>query len=64
MRINVYIGYNSSAAIGLQKILLEGLKEFKIHSRVLGNVMYLMASQISKREALLNIEGLLLNTLL
>lgn len=57
------LGYNSSAAAGLQKRLLEGSAEFKVHSRVLGNVFYLMASQVSKRETLLRIESLLLEAI-
>jgi bifunctional dethiobiotin synthetase / adenosylmethionine---8-amino-7-oxononanoate aminotransferase len=57
------VGYNSSAAVGLQKKLLEGSEDFKVHSRVLGNVFYLMAGQMSKRETLLSIEYLLLDVL-
>lgn len=56
-------GYTSSAATGLQKRLLEGSTEFNIHSRVLGNVFYLMASQTSKQETLKSIESLLLAAL-
>jgi dethiobiotin synthetase/adenosylmethionine--8-amino-7-oxononanoate aminotransferase len=58
------LGYTSTAAAGLQKRLLEGNGEFKIHVRVLGNVLYMMASQTSKVETLRGIEKLLLNTLL
>jgi dethiobiotin synthetase/adenosylmethionine--8-amino-7-oxononanoate aminotransferase len=56
-----FLGYNSSAATGLQKRVLEGSADFKVHSRVLGNVFYLMASQVSERESLLSIERLLLD---
>lgn len=52
-------GYSSSAATGLQNKMLEGSTEFNVHSRVLGNVFYLMASQISKPETLKEIERLL-----
>jgi bifunctional dethiobiotin synthetase / adenosylmethionine---8-amino-7-oxononanoate aminotransferase len=58
------LGYTSTAATGLQKRLLEGNGEFKIHVRVLGNVLYMMASQTSKVETLRSIEKLLLDTLL
>jgi dethiobiotin synthetase/adenosylmethionine--8-amino-7-oxononanoate aminotransferase len=55
------LGYNSYAAVGLQKKILEGSADFKVHSRVLGNVFYLMASQVSERKSLLSIEHLLLH---
>jgi dethiobiotin synthetase/adenosylmethionine--8-amino-7-oxononanoate aminotransferase len=58
------LGYTSTAATGLQKRLLEGNGELKIHVRVLGNVLYMMASQTSKVETLRSIEKLLLDTLL
>jgi dethiobiotin synthetase/adenosylmethionine--8-amino-7-oxononanoate aminotransferase len=57
------IGYTSTAATGLQKRLLEGTPDFKIHVRVLGNVLYMMASQTSKPETLRAIEKLLLKEL-
>jgi dethiobiotin synthetase/adenosylmethionine--8-amino-7-oxononanoate aminotransferase len=56
-------GYSSSAASGLQKRMLEGSAEFNVHSRVLGNVFYLMASQTSNPETLAEIERLLTDTL-
>jgi dethiobiotin synthetase/adenosylmethionine--8-amino-7-oxononanoate aminotransferase len=56
-------GYSSSAATGLQKRMLEGSTEFNVHSRVLGNVFYLMASQTSKPETLQEIERLLAEAL-
>jgi dethiobiotin synthetase/adenosylmethionine--8-amino-7-oxononanoate aminotransferase len=56
-------GYSSSAATGLQKQMLEGSTEFNVHSRVLGNVFYLMASQTSKPETLQEIEMLLTEAL-
>lgn len=57
-------GYSSSAATGLQKRLLEGSTQFNVHSRVLGNVFYLMASQTSKPKTLREIERLLAEALL
>jgi dethiobiotin synthetase/adenosylmethionine--8-amino-7-oxononanoate aminotransferase len=57
------LGYSSTAATGLQKKLLGGSEEFKIHVRVLGNVLYLMASQTSKPETLRSIEKTLLDSL-
>jgi len=57
------IGYSSTAATSLQKKLLEGSNEFKIHVRVLGNVLYVMASQTSRTEALRSIEKTLLDAL-
>ncbi|TVY80703.1 Bifunctional dethiobiotin synthetase/7,8-diamino-pelargonic acid aminotransferase [Lachnellula suecica] len=56
-------GYSSSAATGLQRSLIKGSSEFKIHSRVLGNVFYMMASQTSQPETLRSIEQLLLREL-
>ena len=63
LRLNTdFLGYNSSAAVGLQKRVLDGSPDFKVHSRVLGNVFYLMASQVSERKSLLSIERLLLDS--
>ena len=65
LMIWVYLGYSSTAATGLQKRLLDsdGKNEFKIHVRVLGNVLYIMASQTSKPETLRSIEKILLEAL-
>lgn len=42
-------GYTSNVARGLQQKLLNGgMREWNIHSRVLGNVLYLMAGQMSE----------------
>ncbi|KAG2418882.1 hypothetical protein HFD88_001984 [Aspergillus terreus] len=49
-------GYTSTAAKGLQEILLTGGPGFNVHSRVLGNVLYLMSSVTSRPEALRVIE--------
>lgn len=59
-----YIGYTSTAAKGLQEYLSVGAKQFNVHSRVLGNVLYLMASTTSKSESLRALEGLLRSALL
>jgi bifunctional dethiobiotin synthetase / adenosylmethionine---8-amino-7-oxononanoate aminotransferase len=57
-------GYSSSAATGLQKRVLKGSGDFNVHSRVLGNVFYLMASQISEPKTLREIERLLVDALI
>ncbi|KAK2824761.1 hypothetical protein FQN49_007503 [Arthroderma sp. PD_2] len=56
-------GYTSNAASGLQKKLTAGDGPFNIHSRVLGNVLYLMASVTSTREVLDKVERLLRKSL-
>ncbi len=58
-------GYTSNAAAELQSTLL-GSSEggFGVHSRVLGNVLYLMASMTSKPESLAAIEKTLVRALL
>ncbi|EGD98940.1 hypothetical protein TESG_06303 [Trichophyton tonsurans CBS 112818] len=56
-------GYTSNAASGLQKKLMAGEGSFNIHSRVLGNVLYLMASVTSTREVLSKVETLLRKSL-
>ncbi|PYI10712.1 putative bifunctional diaminopelargonate synthase [Aspergillus sclerotiicarbonarius CBS 121057] len=52
-------GYTSTAAQGLQQRLAAGGAHFQVHSRVLGNVLYLMASVTSTPSALREIEGVL-----
>lgn len=58
-------GYTSNAAADLQSMLL-GISDggFVVHSRVLGNVLYLMASMTSKPETLAAIEKTLARALL
>jgi dethiobiotin synthetase/adenosylmethionine--8-amino-7-oxononanoate aminotransferase len=58
-------GYSSNAASGLQKRLLEmgGDESFNIHCRVLGNVLYVMASLVSARECLRKIQKRLMDIL-
>ena len=52
-------GYTSDAAASIQKRLLEdkGLSGWNIHSRVLGNVLYLMTSQVTTVEEVKTWEG-------
>ncbi|KKK12785.1 hypothetical protein P175DRAFT_0503637 [Aspergillus ochraceoroseus IBT 24754] len=57
-------GYTSTAAKGLQERLAAGGPGFNVHSRVLGNVLYLMSSLTSKRETLRDIERLVRKGLL
>jgi bifunctional dethiobiotin synthetase / adenosylmethionine---8-amino-7-oxononanoate aminotransferase len=58
-------GYTSNAAAELQSTLL-GMSEggFGVHSRVLGNVLYLMASMTSNPQSLAAIEKTLMRALL
>ncbi|KAJ5946157.1 hypothetical protein N7454_002996 [Penicillium verhagenii] len=57
-------GYTSTASKGLQQELTEGGDQFNVHSRVLGNVLYLMSSVTSKPESLRELESLLRSALL
>ncbi|KAL4803261.1 pyridoxal phosphate-dependent transferase [Aspergillus unguis] len=57
-------GYTSTVAKGLQTRLAAGAPQFTVHSRVLGNVLYLMSSVTSKQETLRTIEGVLREALL
>ncbi|RAL08372.1 adenosylmethionine-8-amino-7-oxononanoate aminotransferase [Aspergillus homomorphus CBS 101889] len=57
-------GYTSTAAQGLQHRLAAGGDQFAVHSRVLGNVLYLMSSVTSKAESLRAIEEVLRGALL
>lgn len=56
-------GYTSTAAKGLQQQLAMGGDQFNVHSRVLGNVLYLMSSVTSKPESLQEMERLLRSSL-
>jgi dethiobiotin synthetase/adenosylmethionine--8-amino-7-oxononanoate aminotransferase len=56
-------GYTSNAAKGLQQQLTLGGDKFNVHSRVLGNVLYLMSSVTSKPESLQELENLLRSSL-
>lgn len=61
---NTFSGYTSNAAKGLQQQLAIGGEHFNVHSRVLGNVLYLMSSVTSKPESLKELESLLRSSLL
>lgn len=54
-------GYNSNAALSLRNALLEGNigSNWNIHSRVLGNVLYLMAGQTTTKSSVDGISRLL-----
>jgi dethiobiotin synthetase/adenosylmethionine--8-amino-7-oxononanoate aminotransferase len=56
---NETLGYTSSAAVGLRDALLHDISgsQVQIHSRILGNVIYLMASMTAKREHLAAVEA-------
>ncbi|PYH48131.1 adenosylmethionine-8-amino-7-oxononanoate aminotransferase [Aspergillus saccharolyticus JOP 1030-1] len=57
-------GYTSTAAQGLQQRLAAGSEQFAVHSRVLGNVLYLMSSLTSQPGSLRGIEEVLRGELL
>ncbi|KAJ5566767.1 hypothetical protein N7535_006073 [Penicillium sp. DV-2018c] len=57
-------GYTSNVAKGLQQTLAAGSDQFNVHSRVLGNVLYLMSSVTSKAESLRELERLLRSALI
>lgn len=57
-------GYTSTAGKGLQQKLAVGGDQFNVHSRVLGNVLYLMSSVTSKPESLRELERMLRSSLL
>ncbi|GKT51209.1 bifunctional dethiobiotin synthetase/7,8-diamino-pelargonic acid aminotransferase, mitochondrial [Colletotrichum spaethianum] len=57
-------GYSSTAAADLQSTLLQGQTgtgnaRWNVHSRVLGNVLYVMTSQTTKQEDVQRLEALL-----
>ena len=57
-------GYNSTAALGLHKTLLRGDGYgWAIHSRVLGNILYLMASLTTNEATIRSVEARLLEEL-
>ncbi|KAH8671967.1 pyridoxal phosphate-dependent transferase [Tricladium varicosporioides] len=57
-------GYSSAAAAGMQKALLAGVDgKMRIHCRVLGNVLYVMASQTTSVETVRVIEAIILSLL-
>ncbi|KAG9233962.1 onanonoxo-7-onima-8-eninoihtemlysoneda [Amylocarpus encephaloides] len=56
-------GYSSSVAAGLQQWLSSGENGPKVHSRVLGNVFYLMASQKTSQVMIQSLEATLMKGL-
>lgn len=59
MRAQDGVGYNSKAAARCQTLLKEGNGSWNVHSRVLGNVLYIMAGQTTDKEAIEQLEALL-----
>lgn len=57
------VGYKSNAAKKLQGHLRQGTGEWNAHSRVLGNVFYVMASQKTSQQSIDELQGLLLGAL-
>ncbi|KAJ5263398.1 Pyridoxal phosphate-dependent transferase major region subdomain 2 [Penicillium angulare] len=57
-------GYTSNVAKGLQQKLAVGGDQFNVHSRVLGNIIYLMSAVTSKPDSLREMERLLRSSLL
>lgn len=55
------LGYKSNAALKLQRALLNGDKEamWNVHSRVLGNVLYIMGSQKSRKDDVAEISSMI-----
>ncbi|KAJ4155102.1 hypothetical protein LMH87_000367 [Akanthomyces muscarius] len=61
-------GYSSNAALGLRSALAQGEADgnngpWNIHSRVLGNVIYLMAGQTTTQEGVQQLSKMLVNSL-
>ncbi|KAF2405073.1 onanonoxo-7-onima-8-eninoihtemlysoneda [Trichodelitschia bisporula] len=56
-------GYNSNASADVQRRLMEGTGGYRIHNRVLGNVLYLMASETSTPDTLAEVQRCLLEAL-
>lgn len=63
MRAEDGAGYESNAAAGLQASLREGTGSWNAHTRVLGNVFYVMASLTTTQESIRAIQKLLLEAL-
>ncbi|KAI2617756.1 PLP-dependent transferase [Hypoxylon sp. NC1633] len=59
------LGYKSTAALELQRALLDGDREamWNIHSRVLGNVLYIMGSQKTTKDDVVEIARLIQDAL-
>ncbi|SPO01559.1 related to adenosylmethionine-8-amino-7-oxononanoate aminotransferase [Cephalotrichum gorgonifer] len=56
-------GYESNAAAGLQTFLGKGTGSWNAHTRVLGNVFYVMASLTTSQESIKDMQNLLLEAL-
>ncbi|KAJ4353002.1 hypothetical protein N0V95_003720 [Ascochyta clinopodiicola] len=56
LKDNSGAGYTSSAAVGLRDSLLSEHNKFSIHSRILGNVIYLMTSMTTMKPQVRRIE--------
>ncbi|KAF5003636.1 hypothetical protein FDECE_9842 [Fusarium decemcellulare] len=57
------VGYKSNAAKKLQAHLREGTGSWNAHSRVLGNVFYVMAGQKTSQQSIQELQGLLMGAL-
>ncbi|OTA98657.1 hypothetical protein M426DRAFT_104409 [Hypoxylon sp. CI-4A] len=59
------LGYKSTAALKLQSALLDGDKEkmWNVHSRTLGNVLYIMGGQKTTKDDIQEIAGLIRSAL-
>lgn len=57
------VGYKSLAAKKIQSHLRQGTGSWNAHSRVLGNVFYVMASQKTSRQSIRELQGLLVDAL-
>ncbi|KAH6685821.1 hypothetical protein F5X68DRAFT_209378 [Plectosphaerella plurivora] len=64
MRADDGVGYNSKAAARCQVLLREGTGSWNVHSRVLGNVLYIMTGQKTDRETVARLEALLSDAVL
>lgn len=56
-------GYKSKASMKLQAALRDGDGSWNTHSRVLGNVFYIMAGQKTSQESVQELQSLLLKAL-
>lgn len=63
MRAEDGAGYESNAAAGLQAFLGKGTSSWNAHTRVLGNVLYVMASLTTSQETIEEMQNLLLEGL-
>lgn len=63
MRAEDGAGYKSNAAASLQAFLREGTGSWNAHTRVLGNVFYIMASLTTGRKSVEEMENILLDAL-